>query len=152
MTRAATELCEAFTGRLLIAREVEEVLPATRRWARLGVRPVRSIGAVSALAADGTASALPSHAYAIDVDAAGDGWVRLTAPSDAKRVRVGYVAGLADDGNAVPEALRQGIVRLAAHMYARGDESGMPPAAITALWRPWRRLRLGEGAAPCSSC
>lgn len=153
MTRAATDLCEKFTGRLLIARQIEETLPAARSWTRLAMGPVRSIDSVAALAPDGTATPLPSDAYAIDVDAAGDGWVRLSAPGEAKRVQVRYVAGLGEDGNAVPEALRQGIVRLAAHLHARGgeDPSAAPPAAVTALWRPWRRLGLGGGAASCST-
>jgi hypothetical protein len=44
----------------------------------------------------------------------------------------------------VPEALRQGMVRLAAHLYAHRDreEGAGPPAAVTALWRLWRRLGL----------
>lgn len=152
--RVATDLCERFTGRLLIARAVEETLPAARAWTRLAMGAVRSIGGVAALDANGSASPLPGDAYAIDVDAAGDGWVRLIAPGEAKRVRVSYVAGLGEDGNAVPEALRQGILRLAAHLHARaGDDKAVsPPAAVTALWRPWRRLGLGGGAAACSSC
>jgi len=154
MMRAATDLCERFTGRLLIARAVEEALPAVRTWTRLAMGPVRSIGGVAALDRGGNATPLPSDAFAIDVDAAGDGWVRLSAPGEAKRVRVSYVAGLGEDGNAVPEALRQGILCLAAHLHARaGNDIGdSPPAAVTALWRPWRRLSLGGGVAACSSC
>jgi len=44
----------------------------------------------------------------------------------------------------LPEPLRQGIVRLAAHLYTvRGEAEAPPPACVAALWRPWRRLRLG---------
>lgn len=143
--RAATDLCERFTGMLLISRAVSETIPAGAAWTRLAAAPVRSIESVAALASDGTETLLPADAYAIDVDAAGEGWVRLTATRRETRLRVGYVAGLAADGNGVPEALRQGIVRLAAHYHARRDGAapGAPPAAVTALWRPWRRLRLG---------
>jgi uncharacterized phiE125 gp8 family phage protein len=51
---------------------------------------------------------------------------------------------MATDPNGLPEALRHGIVRLAAHLYSHRDEAEQagPPAAVTALWRPWRRLRL----------
>lgn len=145
LVRSAAETCEAFTGRLLIARAVEETLPASTGWARLAAAPVRSIESVTALAADGSGEALPADGYAIDIDAAAEGWVRLTAPLEQKRVRVAYTAGLADGPNGVPEAVRQGIVRLAAHLYAHRDPAdGVgPPAAVTALWRPWRRLRLG---------
>ena len=106
--------------------------------------PVRAIAGVSALAADGTATALPVGDYALDIDAAGEGWVRLLRTITQKRIRVAYSAGMAADPNGLPEALRHGIVRLAAHFYMNRDAAGevAPPAAVTALWRPWRRMRL----------
>lgn len=145
LVRSAADTCEAFLGRLLIQREVEEVLAPPRAWTRLGAAPVQAILGVSALAADGTASALPAQAYATDIDAAAEGWVRLLTPIEAGRVRVRYVAGLAGDGNGVAEAIRHGLIRLAAHLYLSRDlaPAAAPPAAVTALWRPWRRLRLG---------
>ena len=145
LVRSAADTCEAFVGRLLIARAVSEIVPASSGWTRLGTAPVLSIEAVSALAADGSAAALPADAYAIDIDAAGEGWVRLTAARSEKRLRVDYRAGLASEPNGLPEALRHGIVRLAAHLYVHRDgaDGAGPPAAVTALWRPWRRLRLG---------
>ncbi len=144
LVRAAADLCEAFTGRALVERAVAEVLAASAAWARLGAAPVRAILAVEALDANGEASALAPGAYALDIDAAGDGWVRLLAPIAGKRIRVSYRSGMAADPNGLPEALRHGIVRLAAHLYSHRDlaEGRGPPAAVTALWRPWRRLRL----------
>jgi uncharacterized phiE125 gp8 family phage protein len=145
LARAAADMCEAFVGRALIARTVEETLPAAAAWARLGAAPVRAITGVSALAADGEATALAAGDYAIDIDAAGEGWVRVLRGLAEKRIRVAYSAGMAADPNGVPEALRQGIVRLAAHFYMNraNPEQVDPPTAVTALWRPWRRLRLG---------
>ena len=142
--RAAADLCEAFTGRALLDREVAETLAAPAGWTRLGAAPVRAILTVEALDAEGGASLLPAAAYALDIDAAGDGWVRLLAGAAAKRIRVSYRAGMAADPNGLPEALRHGIVRLTAHLYSNRDlaEAKGPPAAVTALWRPWRRLRL----------
>ncbi|HEY9554520.1 hypothetical protein [Allosphingosinicella sp.] len=89
--------------------------------------------------------ALAAETYAIDIDANGDSWVRVTQPLDAARVRVSYQAGLAADWVALPEALRQGVARLVAHLFTHHDaaDGGGPPAAVTALWRPWRRMRLG---------
>jgi uncharacterized phiE125 gp8 family phage protein len=142
LVRSATELCEEFTGRLLIARAVEEMLPAATTWTRLGATPVRAIESVATVGVDGAETALPADAYAIDIDAAGDGWVRLIGGRAERRLKVSYAAGLADDPNGVPEALRRGIARLAVHGIGRGEEAA-PPAAVTALWRPWRRLRLG---------
>lgn len=144
LARGAADMCEAFTGRALVEREVAEMLAAATAWTKLGAAPVRAILGVDALAEDGAATPLATDAYAIDVDAAGDGWVRLFASGEAKRIRVAYRAGMGADPNGLPEALRHGIVRMAAHLYSERDRprGAEPPAAVTALWRPWRRLRL----------
>jgi hypothetical protein len=50
---------------------------------------------------------------------------------------------MADDENGVPEPIRQGVLRLIAHLFtSRDGTDGEPPAAVTALWRPYRRMRL----------
>jgi uncharacterized phiE125 gp8 family phage protein len=141
---SAAELCEAFTGRALLARGFVEQVPASAAWQRLRATPVLAISAVEAVPRDGAAFALPAGDYAIDIDAAGDGWIRVTAPGAATRLGVAYRAGLAAEWSGAPEALKQGIIRLAAHLYAHRDGEGDtgPPAAVAALWRPWRRLRL----------
>ncbi len=139
--RAAAEMCEAFTGRALIERAVEETLPASGAWTRLSAAPVRSIEGVAAFA-EGVAVPLATEDYSLDIDASRDGWVRVSSLDEHKRVQVSYHAGMAVNWNGVPEALRQGILRLAAHLYANREEAADPPAAVTALWRPWRRLRL----------
>lgn len=144
---AAAELCEAFTGQALLERGFTEVLPAGRAWQRLGRAPVRSIASVEALDSDGTERALPSDAYGIDIDARGEGWVRTAEAGEARRIRVAYRAGRTGAWADLPEALRQGILRLAAHFYtnraAEGGCGAEPPAAVAALWRPFRRIRLG---------
>lgn len=143
LVRSASALCEAFVGRVLMRREFAVEVAASGDWQRLAVTPVRSIEAVDGGASDGTATPLPPSAYAVDIDARGDGWVRLTGPVAAGRVTVRGVAGMANDANGVPEPLRQGILRLVAHMFASRDGGGgEPPAAVTALWRPYRRVRL----------
>jgi uncharacterized phiE125 gp8 family phage protein len=117
---------------------------ASAAWQRLRRAPVQAITAVDGLRPDGLAAALPVSAFAIDIDGRGEGWIRVTAPGEATRVRVTYQAGLAGEWSGAPDALRHGIVRLAAHLYAHRDEEkgGAPPAAVTALWRPWRRIGL----------
>jgi uncharacterized phiE125 gp8 family phage protein len=148
MVRTATALCEAFINRVLIARPFHETLTASGQWQRLTLSPVRSIDTVEALAVDGNATALATGAYAIDIDAAGDGWVRLVDAGGATRVRVTGTAGMASGTNEVPEPLRHGILRLVGHLFASRDGGGVsgpgsePPAAVTALWRPYRRMRL----------
>jgi uncharacterized phiE125 gp8 family phage protein len=146
LIRTATALCEAFTGQTLLARPVMEMAPASESWRRLSRTPVRAITTVEGVpAAGGGGLALPGDAYAVDIDAAGDGWVRVSAPGTARRVLVRYEAGMATDWNGVPEPLRQGVVRLVAHLHAHRDAAGEagPPAAVAALWRPYRRMRLG---------
>lgn len=144
LAATALLLCEAFCGRLTLAREAVEVLPCSATWTRLGAAPVRAITAVEGLPAEGAAFALPVGAYAIDIDAEGAGWVRVTAPGAAGRVRVTYQAGLASGWETLPVPLRQGAVRLATHLYQHRDDAreGPPPAAVAALWRPWRRVQL----------
>lgn len=122
LAASAVEIAEAFTGTLLIARGVEERV-AGGGWQLLGAGPV------SAISEAGGAS--------IDIDADGRGWVRA---ADAAVVR--YVAGLAPDWAALPAPLAQGVVMLVAHLF--DDRGGMaqPPAAVAALWRPYRQVRL----------
>lgn len=144
LIRTATSLCESFIGQALIARTVKETIPARAEWRRLGRTPVRSITSVEGLPAEGSAFALPVDAFAMDIDANGDGWVRVIQPGAAGRAIVSFVAGMAVDWNGVPAPIRQGILRLTAHLFAHRDaaDDAGPPAAVAALWRPWRRMRL----------
>ncbi|MFL6863914.1 MAG: hypothetical protein ACJ8DZ_13050 [Allosphingosinicella sp.] len=145
---AAADACEGYTRRLLLSRGVRETARAGDTWLRLSRTPVRAVTGLEAVAADGGATPLPPADYAIDIDANGDGWVRMTG-GPPRRVRVSYEAGLATAWAELPDALRHGIVRLAGHFYAlRGDAAGRgpapePPASVSALWRPYRRLSLG---------
>ena len=51
---------------------------------------------------------------------------------------------IADDWADVAPPLKEGIIRFAAHLYADRGATALrePPAAVAALWRPWRELRL----------
>lgn len=143
LIRTSTMLCEAFLNRVIIARSFVEELPAAGTWSRLCNAPVMSIGAVDALTVGQSAAALPIDSYAVDIDASGDGWVRAPAKAGG-RLRVTGIAGMAEEPNKVPEPIRQGILRLVSHLYSERDgDRGEPPAAVTALWRPYRRIRLG---------
>lgn len=142
LIRNASGLCEAFINQVVVAREFEIDLPASGCWERLPITPVRSIAEVDAVGSNGATTPLPSDGYTVDIDFAGDGWVRL-AQSSGSRVRVSGRAGMADDENGVPEPIRQGVLRLVAHLFtSRDGDGGEPPAAVTALWRPYRRMRL----------
>lgn len=149
---SACGVCEAFVGQMLIARGVTETLAASgahrpgsgQAWTRLGRAPVTSVTGVSQ-AIGGVPVAVAGAG--IDIDAHGDGWVRHggTCVAEGVELVVSYRAGLAADWAGVPAALRAGIVRLAAHLYAQhGAEAACPPAAVAALWRPYRRMPFGR--------
>lgn len=143
LIRTASALCEAFLHQVVIARAFTEDVPLSGDWQQLQLTPVRSISQVELIAEDGTATVLPVDAYSIDIDTSGDGWVRVISASAGRRVRVTGVAGMATDPNMVPEPIRQGVLRLVAYLFASRDGlGGEPPAAVTALWRPYRRMRL----------
>ncbi len=141
---AATNICEAFIGGRLMVRAAEDIWPIGDAPVRLRARPVVAVDAVALLGDDGGETALAANDYRVTI--ASDGRARLTiiAPSDAQRVRVAYRAGMASEASGVPEAIRQGIVRMTQHLHAARDGAGTaPPAVIAALWQPWRRLTLG---------
>lgn len=141
--RTASALCESFIGQMVIARPFCVDIRAKGEWERLPVTPVRAILSVEAVDAAGAVSALAPGDYSTDVDSSGDGWVRGPVRGEAARLRVSGTAGISEDENCVPEPIRQGVLRLVAHLFAvRDGPGGEPPAAVTALWRPYRRLRL----------
>lgn len=147
LLRAAIDFCEGFTGLLPLEQTCEDVLPVTSGWQALSARPVQTITQVQGIPAEGARFALPAEAYAIDLDAEGAGRVRVISPGAAGRIAARYSAGLASAWTTLPEALRHGILRLAAHQYRARESDGLvasqvPPAAVVALWRPWRRVRL----------
>lgn len=144
LVRAATNICEAFIGRWLIVRAGEERLGLRGGVVELSARPVVVVDEVALVGAEGSETVLDTHAWGAVITR--DGTARLTiyASGGAARVRVAYRAGTADTPNGIPEAIRQGILRMAQHLYEARDGSGAaPPTAIAALWQPWRRLTLG---------
>lgn len=146
LLRAALDLCEDFTGLMPLQQDCEEVLTASADWTGLSAAPVAAITLVSGIPAEGARFVLPTASYAIDIDAGGRGSVRVMAPGAAGRVAVRFTAGLSADWSGLPSALRHGVLRLAAHQYRQREvssaSSATPPAAVSALWRPWRRMRL----------
>jgi uncharacterized phiE125 gp8 family phage protein len=146
LAATALSVAEAFTGRIWIAREDwRDTLPAVPMWQMLGAAPVTAITSVEGVPAEGAAFALAADAYAIDIDAEGCGWVRVRSAGAAGRIRVTYRAGLVEDWDVLPPTIALGTALLTAHLFeGRGDDT--PPAAVSALWGPWRRLRLREAA------
>ncbi len=142
---SALQICEGFTGQMLLEADCEEILPARPgRWLALSTRPVQAVVSAEGIPAEGARFALASSAYALELDADGSARFRLIRQGAAGRVAIGFTAGLASEWSDLPEALRHGVIRLAAYLYRERDngDRGAPPAAVAALWRPWRRQRL----------
>jgi uncharacterized phiE125 gp8 family phage protein len=142
---AALETCEGFTGAMPLEAVCEEMVPAARGWHPLATRPVQAIGALYGVPEAGDRFALAADAYEVELDADGGGRVRLREPGAVARIAVRFTAGLVPEWDALPDALRHGVMRLAAHQHRERESSGaapLPPAAVAALWRPWRRMRL----------
>lgn len=145
--RSALSLCEAFLGQLVLQRNITHRLVIHHARQSLPHCPVLAIQGVSKTGPNGSAAPLPISGYSIDIDAAQKGYVRLNGPlpvlAPGEYVTADYIAGLASEWTYMPDSLRQGILLLAAHLHdVPRDTGGHPPAAVTALWRPWRQLRV----------
>ena len=142
---AATNICEAFTGQWLVEREGEEIVSLRQGVARIFARPVVAVDAVTLIGTGGSETVLDTAAYRVDI-AGGAARVTVPGPAGEAQVRIAYRAGLAAAAEGVPAAIRHGVVRMIRHLYeARDREEASPPAAIAALWQPWRRTMLGAG-------
>ncbi|MBA4049014.1 MAG: hypothetical protein C0476_10785 [Sphingomonas sp.] len=141
LAETALGLAEQFLGQMLIARTITVSLPVQSGWQRLGVAPVTAIADVMGVGADGIATPLAPLGYEIDL-VRGEGWLRLRDAGGAVRVTAQVSAGLAADWDAIPPAIRQGAVMLAAYLFSERDTTRPPPGAITALWRPYRNFTL----------
>ncbi len=145
LLRSALDACEGFTRQMPLEALCEEVLPATRGWHDLSTTPVQSITSLATLGADGTRTDLDPGDYLFDITAGGCGRINLLVSPEQSRIAALFSAGLAPDWGSLSEGLRHGVIRLAAHQYRERNDGGgdrSPPAAIAALWQPWRRIRV----------
>lgn len=140
--RSSMDICANFIGSELLSAPFREDININGQWQHLSKSPVMVIDDVMGLMPDGSEFALPIDHYAIDILYGGKGRVRVVRPGEAARVRISYHAGLAQDWSSLAEALRSGIIRMAAHIYTSRNADGGPPLAIAALWQPYRQMRL----------
>lgn len=140
-------ICEAFTGKAPMRQTVEETIPPVTGWQELVSRPVHMLTSAAVLADGGERTPIASLVDALEWRIGASACVRLRRPVDGQGLVLQLVVGIAADWIALPAPLRHGIIRLAAHHFR--DREGttkagaVPPASVTALWRPWREVRLG---------
>lgn len=140
--------CEAMTGLCPLAQTIEERVPAQASLSALSSRPVQSLVRAELIEHNGVRSSLDGSSYELQVATDQSASFELKNVGDGQAVAVQIRVGIADTWADVPAALRQGIVRLAAHLYtdrgdtARSSDLRALPATVVALWLPWRRLGL----------
>lgn len=138
LLRTASEMCETFLNQALVARGFEVSVRAGEGWTLLPVQPVRSVSSIRRVTGN---ELLAPSSFRCDIDYEGRGLVAGLACGET--FAVSGVVGMAAEGNEVPEPIRQGILRLAASMFANRDGPlGDLPRAVTALWRPYRKAGL----------
>lgn len=144
LLQTSLAICEAFTGKAPLRQTVEEIIPISWGWRELVSRPVQALVAVTVIAHDTSRETLDAPGYAVELRTSGSACVRLLQPLEGQGVALQLQVGIADEWATLPPPLGQGIVRLAAHYYRDRDNKGsaIPPASVTALWRPWRDVRL----------
>lgn len=158
LIRVASDACERFTGRALIARTLTLWLDAwpTGHGGRASAvelprPPLRAVALVKVY--DDTDASITMAPGTYFVDTAGDiGRIALrlgtSIPSPgrvANGIEIQFMAGYGPDPTDVPEPLRAGIERLVAHLYEhRGDAPAVATggAGAEALWGPYRVIRL----------
>lgn len=147
---AAREAVEAGCGRALITRRVRESLDIWRRdavgGALLSVGPATAVVAVRLIAPNGSESVIDSDRYRLDgardrprlVFEAG---LPATLRS-AGGVEIDYDAGLADEPEDLPVALRLAVLHVTATLYETRQGGARIPETARALMAPFQPVRL----------
>lgn len=148
LLQASLEMCEAFTGQAPLSQLIEERIPVLAGHHCSSSRPVTAFIAAEILAPDGTATALDPSDFELELRTAGNACLQLFSDVEGQAISIQLRVGIAASWEAVPAALKQGLIRLSAFQYRDRDRTigsktgAVPPASVTALWRPWRTIRL----------
>lgn len=134
--RTATNMAEEHLRYALMRQNIDEIFSGK------GLQHIDlsdDVKTVVSVEADGM-PLLPEQ-YILDTG----GGLHLSLLVPANIVSVRAIIGYAEHGNDIPEAIRAGIARLAAHLFSQrscSDAVGVP-ASVIALWQPFRALGLG---------
>lgn len=149
---AARLTVEAAAGLILMRqtwRLVRDAWPG-ERVLRLPLKPVLALEAVRIVDAAGDAASLDIAGFTLDAISDPP---RLLRPADVAApgaelngIEIDLALGFGNSADDVPAALRQAVLRLAAHWFEhRGEEPGAAPPLpgdVVALTAPYRRARL----------
>ena len=158
--RAAMAAIEARLGRVLLAREFSWSVSCWREAASqaIPVGPVRSVGSVTLVAADGEEEAVDADSWSVVRDSQRPRLVgrfgrSLPRIPRSGRAEVRFTAGFGESWSEVPADLRQAVFLLAAHYYENRSDAGTGPAAgsmpfgVLVLIDAYRTARIGGGGA-----
>ncbi|MGH6719750.1 MAG: head-tail connector protein, partial [Alphaproteobacteria bacterium] len=153
---AATEACRRFTGRELVSQTWRLMLDAAPDGGAIELPrpPLIAVTHVKTYDDADAATTFAAGNYFVDtasvpgrvVPRTGATWP--TVGRAANGLEVEFVAGFGAQASAVPAPLRQGILVLVAYGYerreAQAEEPATLPAAVRALWQPFRVARLAR--------
>jgi uncharacterized phiE125 gp8 family phage protein len=139
LLRAATDVAENFLGQVLVQQQYEQ--RAVRPESGQILLERGPLVTVVSVVADG--APLSADDYDVETTQTRDNYVTVQAVNGAE-VIVRFSAGVAQNWNELPEQLRFGILRQAAHLYMHRDSAAVSsiPSAVLALWQPYRRVQL----------
>lgn len=142
--RTALDLAEDFTGTVWLTATYREKR-ALRREIILHKRPFQQLTALRLLYANGSDVALDPTLQTTQMSDHGEVMLSIAAPLlDGRDLVITYKAGAYSDWSQLPEGLRMGVLRMAAHLFTWRDDAlsiGVP-GSVAALWRPFKQLRL----------
>ncbi|MEE4201055.1 head-tail connector protein [Erythrobacter sp.] len=148
LLQSSVAMCEAFIGRAPLSQLVEERVPVIAGSYTLKSRPVASFSIAETVAQSGIRNAVDPGLFEAEIRTDGRLDFRLLREVEGQAVAVRVRVGIAGSWDEIPTPLRQGIIRLCAYYYRDRDRtvgsklSAPPPASVSALWQPWREMRL----------
>jgi len=143
LIKSARELIERYLRKTLITQTWEMVLDDGGSMVVIPRPPLQSVTSIKTIAEDGTETVEDPEKYIVELGCDSPGRVMLKSGQTWSIHRgfasfiVEFVAGYGDQASDVPEALKQAILQLVAHLYEnRGAED--IPLHIRTLINPYR--------------
>jgi hypothetical protein len=177
LIRTATQTCEDFTRRSLITQTwtlwmdrfsampepwwdgvrqgALSEITGCRRWIEVGKAPIQSVTHIKTYDDTDTAATMSTSDYMVDTVSKparialrnGKTWP-ATVLRPVNGIEIQFIAGHGDNESSVPQALRQGILKLCVHLYENreqvniGNIVNVIPYGVEALWGPYKVISL----------